>query len=119
MEYLELDSDEGALYSAFHRNRNHDFERKYIKINKKTTYTVVRLIFLFIFYYLDNFQMTEFIRSLVNFLLIHEAFVISNYIVLNGYIFYQRITIFNSVDPNISNLQFPVICSYLNSLNNM
>lgn len=119
LEYLELDNEEGAVYRAFHRNRNYDFERKYRKINKKTSYTVIRLVFLFIFYYLDNFQMTEFIRSIVNFLLIHEAFVICNYLILNGYIFSQRIAILNSNNPANMNLHFPVVCSYMNSLNNM
>jgi len=125
LEYLELENEEANIYRAFHRNRNYEFERKYRKINKKTSYAIFRLIFLFIFYYLDNFQMTEFIKSIVNFLLIHEAFVICNYIMLNGYIFYQKLAIINNNNNvNINNqesmvFQFPVVCSYMNSLNNM
>lgn len=63
--------------------------------------------------------MTEFIRNIVNFLLIHEAFVITNYIILNGYIFYQSIAIFNNNNYANDTIQFPVVCSYINSLNNM
>jgi len=130
LEYLELENEEGnAPRAAFIHNRNYNFEWKYRKIYKKTSYTIIRLIFLFIFFYLDNFEMTDFIRSIVNFLLIHEAFVICNYIILNGYIFYQSFAISNSSSNNNSNngsnnnangtLQFPVVCSYMNSLNNM
>ena len=63
--------------------------------------------------------MTEFIRSIVNFLLIHESFVISNYIILNGYMIYHNFSTINNQNPGTVSMQFPVVCSYVNSLNNM
>lgn len=124
LEYLEIENEGVDFYRNFYRSSRHnDFERKKRKIDKKTYYAVLRLFFLFLFFYLDNFQMTDFILNIVNFLLIHEAFVISNYLILSGYILYRTLfslTVSNADRRGIAlNMPFPTVCHYLNSLNNM
>ena len=78
----------------------------------------MRLFFLFIFYYLDNFQMTEFVQNIINFLLIHESLVMVNFVILKGYVIYSKLFLINEENQN-DNIPFPIICKYLNSLNNM
>ena len=78
----------------------------------------MRLFFLFIFYYLDNFQMTEFVQNIINFLLIHESLVMVNFVILKGHVIYSKLFLINEENQN-DNIPFPIICKYLNSLNNM
>ncbi len=65
--------------------------------------------------------MTEFIKSLIDFLLIHESLIITNFLILEITLFYERNFNYNNFEQNENNniRNFPYICNYLNSINNM
>ena len=48
---------------------------------------IIRLFVLYIFYYLDGVPLTPFLKKLITLLLIHEASVVSNYIM--AYVHYS------------------------------
>lgn len=118
---MELDADEIEPFRNFNNNQNNqmsEFDKKCHKIYKKTSYSLVRLVCLFIFFYLDDFNMTVFIKSIVDFLLIHESLVLTNFLILEGIFLYEKLN-YNNFPQNNETRNFPNICKYLNSINNM
>lgn len=132
---MEFEGDEIEPFRNFGDNRNHlnplsDFDKKCQKIYKKTSYSIIRLICLFIFFYLDDYRMTSFIKNIVDFLLIHESLVITNFLLLESILLYDKYLNFNNLEENLNennnennninnNRSFPNVCKYLNSINNM
>jgi hypothetical protein len=133
----ELEADDIELFRNFyhihdanHINNLTEFQKNCEKIYKKISYSILRLIFLFLFFYLDNFYIGEYLKNLIDFLLIHESLVITNFLILKGYLFYENYLNFYNFNFNVNvNLNhnnnnnsisiFPNICKYLNSINNL
>lgn len=81
------------------------------KINMKAGLAIIRVIMLYFFYYLDNSQMTFFLKNLIGFLLIHEALVFTNSFLV---ITYQSGNQFLGRDET----SFPTFCAYFDIFNN-
>lgn len=88
----------------------HQFMKNKIKL--KAGLAVVRVMILYFFYYLDSNGVTPFLANLIGFLLIHEAMVISNYLLMNSYYYTNRIL-------SRSQSPFPSFCVYVDILNNL
>lgn len=108
LEYIEMD-DTDEFSSARSRNSIYYASNK---IKMKAALALIRVIMLYIFFYLDNKNMTVFLSNLVAFLLAHEALVISNFILMSGYFIFNRIM-------NRTNTLLPSFFLYLDILNNM
>lgn len=82
------------------------------KIKMKAALAMIRLVMLYFFFYMDNFKITPFLRNLIGFLLIHEALVITNSLivymhqVINTFLFRGEMNI-------------PSFCAYLDIFNNL
>ncbi len=83
------------------------------KIKIKTYLAAVRLIFLYIFYYADNNPLTSFVERLVYLLIIHETFVITNFLTAAGHYY------INTYAYNIHNYIAPKACYYTDIFNNL
>lgn len=77
----------------------------------KAALAIVRLIMLYFFYYLDNFFMSQFLKNLIGFLLIHETLVLLNSFIVN----------INEMILKIMSRQIivPSLCNYLDLFNNL
>lgn len=98
-----------------HRQLNRQiFASNYLvqKIKTKATLALVRVAMLYLFYFLDNYHMTVFVKSLIGFLLIHEALVFTNYLLVISYELFSRIFSRNE-------LLIPSFCSYFDLFNNL
>lgn len=85
------------------------------KIKMKAGLALLRMLILYFFFYLDNFNMTSFLTNLIGFLLCHEALVLANFLTMSGY-FLGRYLITGS--SRIQNRPFPSLCIYVDILNN-
>jgi hypothetical protein len=83
------------------------------KIKVKTYLAIVRLIFLYVFYYADNNTLTLFVKRLVYLLIIHETFVITNYLTVAGHYYFMTYVY------NIHNYIAPRACYYTDIFNNL
>jgi hypothetical protein len=83
------------------------------KIKMKAALAVIRLTMLYFFYYLDNSHMTVFLQNLIGFLLIHEALVITNCLIVMVY------QVSNQIISRGSDFNVPTFCSYLDLFNNL
>ena len=67
---------------------------------------------LYFFFYLDDKKISDFLKNLIGYLIIHECLVISNCILLYGheiinYLFYHN------------RLNVPSFCNYIDIINNL
>lgn len=115
-DYVQL---EGGLFDevSFHQLANGENRQQQLfhfnvqKITNKASFSCVRVILLFFFYYIENHSLTSFLTKLIIFLLVHEASVIVNFTLMKIYLIYKHYSIPNSYE-------FPSGTLVINTLNN-
>ncbi len=112
MEYIELDEldlDQGRIGTNNRQRQATTYMTN--KVNMKAVLAIIRLIMLYFFYYLDDSQMTLFLKNLIGFLLIHEALVLTNCLIVLVYQAASKIF--------LRDFYFPSFCAYLDLFNNL
>jgi hypothetical protein len=107
-----LDDDENENRMINNINRENISQMK-SKIQMKALLAVVRLLMLYFFYNLDGNPVSPFLAKLIGFLLIHEGLVMTNMILMHGYIF------LNERFLGIRLISFPPFFQWVDILNNL
>ena len=114
IEYIELsdydETDIQRIYLLNEHRRSLNFV--YSKLNTKTSLAILRLVFVYFFYFMDDYKMSEFIWDLFSFLLLHEGMVVSNFIIFVTAVLCAKYC-FNTPHYN------PSFCQYFDILNNL
>lgn len=107
------DSEEGDLQRIYLVNENRrNLNLMFSKLKTKTSLVILRLIFTYFFYFLDNLKMTSFVWDLFSFLLFHEGMVVSNFIIFVTALLFAKYCL------NSPNYNAP-FCHYFDILNNL